>query len=215
MVTKPCRRCNHEKPLTLEHWNSLRGWVCKDCHRARLRAFRKSDKRKQWEAENVDRVKEYERRRREKDREKRNALSAAHYKANVERSREVRKLWRDANRERIADQRRQRRQSDPEHKLSHNLKAAFRKALKGSRPSARFHEKFGYTVAELMRHLERQFDRHMTWDNHGTYWEIDHIVPVASFTLPDEFQACWALPNLRPLKKEINRAKSAKRLLLL
>ena len=76
----------------------------------------------------------------------------------------------------------------------------------------------GYTVEDLMRHLERQFSKGMTWGNRGE-WHIDHIVPLKSFTFisPDEpeFKAAWALTNLRPLWGKENIRKNAKRLHLL
>lgn len=75
-----------------------------------------------------------------------------------------------------------------------------------------------YSPAELRAHLERQFTRGMTWDNYGE-WHIDHIVPLASFTItgPDdpELRRAWALPNLRPLWATDNLRKGARRLSLL
>lgn len=69
----------------------------------------------------------------------------------------------------------------------------------------------GYSIAELKRHLERQFTQGMSWDNWSD-WHIDHIVPVTAFQFTNyddpEFRACWALTNLRPLWKEENRQKS-------
>src|SRR3546814_14741028 len=60
----------------------------------------------------------------------------------------------------------------------------------------------GYTVADLMAHLERQFLPGMSWDNRGE-WHIDHIRTLCSFefTSPDDpqFREAWALTNLRPL----------------
>lgn len=68
-----------------------------------------------------------------------------------------------------------------------------------------------YTIDQLKSHLERQFCDGMSWDNVGK-WEIDHIIPVKSFKIQsegdDEFNACWALSNLRPMWKSDNRKKS-------
>jgi hypothetical protein len=76
----------------------------------------------------------------------------------------------------------------------------------------------GYTIAELKRHIERQFIKGMTWANMGE-WHIDHIIPVASFSYQSvddpEFRICWGLTNLRPMWAEENRAKSDKVLTLL
>ena len=69
----------------------------------------------------------------------------------------------------------------------------------------------GYTIADLRRHIERQFTAGMSWSNWSD-WHIDHIVPVTAFRFTNyedpEFRACWALTNLRPLWKEQNRQKS-------
>jgi hypothetical protein len=59
----------------------------------------------------------------------------------------------------------------------------------------------------------------MTWENQGTVWHVDHIVPVASFKIDSvdcpDFHACWAMTNLRPLWAEDNLLKRAQRFLLL
>lgn len=76
----------------------------------------------------------------------------------------------------------------------------------------------GYTVAQLRRHLERQFTDGMTWarftagDIH-----IDHRRPLASFDLadPNEWRHAWALSNLQPLWAPDNLAKGARLTLLL
>ncbi len=72
----------------------------------------------------------------------------------------------------------------------------------------------GYSIKELMQHLEKQFDKKMSWDNYGSYWHIDHIVPKSSFKIleigDDEFKACWCLTNLRPLEAIANISKGSK-----
>ena len=61
----------------------------------------------------------------------------------------------------------------------------------------------GYTLNDLIIHLESQFDDKMNWDNYGSYWHVDHIVADALFeyTCYDDeaFKKCWSLENLRPL----------------
>lgn len=72
----------------------------------------------------------------------------------------------------------------------------------------------GYTVEDLMAHLEKQFVDGMSWRNMGM-WHVDHIVPKSLFeyTSPDdtEFKAAWSLTNLRPLWAEENLSKHARR----
>ena len=77
----------------------------------------------------------------------------------------------------------------------------------------------GYTLDDLIRHLERQFRRGMTWANYGAKWHIDHIVPMSAFAFTSaadpEFRACWSLGNLRPLGATENVRKGGRRLHLL
>ena len=74
-------------------------------------------------------------------------------------------------------------------------------------------EHLPYTPAQLKEHLEKQFDEHMSWENYGTYWQIDHLIPQAalvydSFEHPN-FQKCWALDNLQPMEATANRSKGS------
>jgi hypothetical protein len=72
-------------------------------------------------------------------------------------------------------------------------------------------ELVGYTLEQLMMHLESKFDSKMTWENYGSYWHVDHIVGVANFnynSYEDEaFKKCWSLANLQPLYGPDNMAK--------
>lgn len=72
----------------------------------------------------------------------------------------------------------------------------------------------GYTLAQLMRHLEKQFTPEMSWSNYGSYWHVDHKIPIAAFNFSTprdlDFQRCWALSNLQPLERITNIKKSDK-----
>lgn len=68
----------------------------------------------------------------------------------------------------------------------------------------------GCTFDQARAHLERQWKPGMTWDNHGTYWEIDHVLPLASFDLsnPAEMAKAMHYTNLQPLTQRANRIKA-------
>lgn len=70
----------------------------------------------------------------------------------------------------------------------------------------------GCTIQECKQYLEKQFKFEMTWDNHGTYWEIDYIKPCSSFNLTniEEQKQCFHYTNLQPLTILENRLKSNK-----
>ena len=71
----------------------------------------------------------------------------------------------------------------------------------------------GYSLDELMIHLESLFEEGMTWENYGD-WHIDHRIPKSWFnfeTINDpEFIKCWDLNNLKPMWASENIAKGNK-----
>jgi len=58
----------------------------------------------------------------------------------------------------------------------------------------------GCNIQYLREWLEYNFERDMNWDNYGTYWFIDHVVPICKFDLTDEKEKlkCWNWTNLFP-----------------
>lgn len=102
----------------------------------------------------------------------------------------------------------------PEARLAKNMRQRLRNAIfsGGGYKSSRTIELLGASFAEVREFLEARFSKGMTWENYGVVWEIDHIVPCASFDLRDTAQqkACFHYTNLQPLLVSENRAKHAK-----
>ena len=71
----------------------------------------------------------------------------------------------------------------------------------------------GFSVSELISHLEKQFTPGMCWANYGK-WEIDHRIPLAWFEITglqdEQFKQAWSLQNLRPLWALENQQKGAR-----
>lgn len=67
----------------------------------------------------------------------------------------------------------------------------------------------GCSVEKSKQYIEEQFTEDMTWDNHGRYWQIDHVIPVSLFDQTCEYQraVCWHYSNLQPLTTEENQSK--------
>jgi hypothetical protein len=84
-------------------------------------------------------------------------------------------------------------------------------ALKGAKANRHWEDLVPYNLEQLKQYLEIQFDENMNWDNYGTYWEVDHIIPQNLFDVTiaesKDFQICWSLMNLRPLEKSANRSR--------
>ena len=69
-----------------------------------------------------------------------------------------------------------------------------------------------YKVKDLKEHLEKQFTPEMSWENQGTYWHIDHIIPIDYFLKTGETNPAIinALTNLQPLSAIENLKKANK-----
>tara|TARA_R110002020_G_scaffold394377_1_gene604423 strand:- start:3 stop:860 length:858 start_codon:yes stop_codon:yes gene_type:complete len=109
----------------------------------------------------------------------------------------------------------QEKRKDPKYRLRASVSLQMNTALKkqGKMKQWAAFEKTGYTPQQLAEHVEAQFDDKMTWDNYGTYWQLDHIVPqcVLQYDSMDHpnFAKCWALENLQPLRREENTSKGS------
>ncbi len=100
-------------------------------------------------------------------------------------------------------------------KLNLRMACGLNQSLKrGAKNGRKWEVLVGYTVEQLRQHLEKQFTKEMSWDNYGSYWWIDHIIPIKAFNFetPDDydFKRCWSLKNLRPLEKIANIKKRDK-----
>lgn len=217
VVSKACSRCSGQFPLEQFTVNKryADGYVswCKGCVREYSREHYRANREKaakqtaEWYQANRAAVR---------------AKGAAYYAANKSRVdarvRANKAARPDQYREIAKLCARKRRASRVDVRLRSRISSQFRYCLATGKGGRTTESLLGYTIAELRTHLERQFLRGMTWDNMGE-WHVDHIVPLASFTITGadcpELKRAWALPNLRPLWARDNLSKSAKRVSLL
>jgi len=139
---------------------------------------------------------------------------------NKEKTLEYAKEYRTKNKEKILkknrDYKSKRRQIDPAFKMRCNVSIYIWKALKARNrnKTGSVWEALPYTSKQLCEHLEKQFDEHMSWDNYGTYWHVDHIYPQSLLPYDNyedqNFQKCWSLENLQPMEAMMNVRKSNK-----
>lgn len=98
-----------------------------------------------------------------------------------------------------------------ENKLSRLTSNAICRSLKGNKAGQHWEDLVPYNLEQLRQHLESQFTPEMNWNNYGTYWEVDHIIPQSLFSFTtyqdEQFQICWSLTNLRPLTVVENRSR--------
>lgn len=107
------------------------------------------------------------------------------------------------------------RYSTPKGKLSACMSVRIRESLKkGIKLNRHWEGLVDFTTDQLRRHLEKKFTPEMNWGNYGTYWHIDHKIPVRAFNYetPEDidFKKCWSLKNFQPLEARENLKKQAK-----
>ncbi len=108
-----------------------------------------------------------------------------------------------------------RRKNSLKWRLNRRISGGIWCSLKnGSKNGRHWEDLVLYNLVQFKKNLEKQFDEFMNWNNYGTYWHIDHIIPISAFNFnkPEDlnFKRCWALSNLRPLEKKENFTKGAK-----
>lgn len=127
--------------------------------------------------------------------------------------------WQRDNKEHVnkykRDYERKRRAEDPKYRLTARTRTAVYTCLKEAN-IAKYRKTFhllGYTIDELMKHLESLFTDGMNWDNYGE-WHVDHKRPISSFNFTsiedEEFKECWRLNNLQPLWGPDNLSKGTR-----
>lgn len=146
--------------------------------------------------------------------------NAAWHKNNPEKSRTLARKHQstDAFRAYRNEWQRNRRAVSAQYVINDRIGSGIYESLKERKAGRAWEALVGYTLGDLMVHLERQFAKGMSWENRSD-WDIDHIIPRSAFSFNSaedaEFKACWALTNLRPLWSAVNQSKHARRVLLL
>lgn len=107
---------------------------------------------------------------------------------------------------------RNQRRTKSNYYFSKILRSRIYSVLKGLKKSAPTLQLLGCSVEQFKAHLSARFTRAMKWENYGSYWEIDHIEPCASFDLSqaDHQRRCFHFSNMQPLTVTQNRMKHAR-----
>ena len=205
---KHCWRCRRWLPLTYFHNNSA-SWdkLNKTCKICMAETQRERNKR------NPEKKKALTQKWRNENRKRSNELARKYYYEKPEVMRERSSKWAKNNREKISFHRNIRRYEDSKLRLNHSMSQGIYAAIKNHKNGRHWESLVGYTLIDLMKSLEKQFDSEMTWENYGQ-WTIDHKIPIAAFNFekPEQidFKRCWVLSNLQPMWKTENSSKNSK-----
>lgn len=202
-----CCRCGAEWPRTPEHFrfkpnnvDKMSG-TCRACDRKRISAWndanreRRNETRRLWRLANPEKCRAQTERQLAKGR-----ASRGYVRSTPEQKAEMRRA---AKRRYYA--------KSLKARLLRRVRNRVLKAVGGKMALGRTLHWLGCTPADLVAHLEAQFQPGMTWENRGE-WHIDHIRPLASFDLTDREQvrAASHYTNLQPLWAADNQAKGAR-----
>ena len=117
------------------------------------------------------------------------AKAKAYEIANPEKVRENHKLYM------------RKRRQDPKYRLRQSILALINHHLKQKSKST--NEYLGCSYEEYYVFLENKFTDNMNWSNYGTYWEIDHTIPLSK-------GGSFHYTNTAPMTISENRKKSNK-----
>lgn len=193
---KKCTSCKVELPLNEFNKDASRGDnlspKCKSCFK-RDNALRYQKKKKS--------IKEHNRKWNQKNKETNKETWKIYYQNNRDQLIEKAKTWNKENRERF--NKRMRETRDP---LAQSVRSRIHKALKkylNEKKEYSTEYYLGCSIKEYSLYLEKRFDENMNWDNYGTYWEIDHTIPLSK-------GGSFHYTNTTPMIISENRSKSNK-----
>ena len=90
------------------------------------------------------------------------------------------------------------------------LKRGVQRGMKDKAANSNWSDYLGYSVGDLIDHIESQFTDGMGWHNMSE-WHIDHVVPICAFDIQsadsEDFKRCYSLDNLMPVWAEDNMNK--------
>ncbi len=216
METKICTKCNIDKDIDSysKHRNKKFGnsW-CKHCVRDYNKIYC-SENKERIKAKRIGYYNSYYQNNKEKVAKKNRAwyennpsYNKEYAERNASRLKKQKQKYCSENREKINKQKLARKHSDSLVKLLINRRSRRNAILKYKYQTTK--EALGCSVLFWREHLEIRFSADMTWENYGTYWHLDEIIPCSAWNLTDpiEQKACFHYMNSQPLEKFFNLSK--------
>lgn len=235
-----CRK-NREKVREYKRkWREKNPEYGRSWFAARPGYSREQSRRQYWR--NPDKSRKYQRMRsarlRHENPEKYNEAARCYYRHNLEKCKQSARRWKAAHRDeqreawqrwyakniiRCAERSKKYRAEHPTRKMDRyysdiqfrlrdNLRSRVHIALKKRQKAGSAVRDLGCSIPELVKYLESKFTSGMVWENWGTIWQLDHVIPLSAFDLtdPKQFRRACHFSNLQPLLKTDNLKKSDK-----
>lgn len=184
--SKKCGKCGKEKELSC-FCKSKTGKFgvssqCREC-------------RKEYDNENRDKFIPYHTAKRERE---------------LETFQKYDKKYKSENKDKINYHDRERWKNDLPYRMRKILRTRLHSTLRYGKKFTSTLNLLSCSIDEFKQKIEIQFLPEMNWDNWGPVWELDHILPCASFNLMDgeEQRRCFHYSNYQPLFKTTEIALS-------
>ncbi len=223
-MNKTCITCKQEKNINLYSNDSSRKDgkrpECKVCKSLRDKLYKLANKdkvkerEKKYYQEHKDEIKEKTKLWYEENKEKAKETRALYYQNNKQKMDNAKKIWYEKNKEKmklwVNEYMKNRYQTNFDYRIKTIMNKRIRDYIRSkTQPTLEF---LGCSIDDFKKWIEYQFDKNMSWDNMGTYWSFDHVVPCASFDFSKEedILECYNWTNLRPLKATDNSSKGSK-----
>jgi hypothetical protein len=185
-----CKKCSIQVEKLAPRSNK-----CQSCQNEYLRG---------WKLKNKDKVKNHSKTSYEKDKIAHQLRMKQWRKNNPNYMSDYGKSYFQENKEQIFQYYQNRRKNNTEFRVTQNLRTRIWNAINEYDYSKtdRTLDHLGCSISEFLLYLEQRFTPEMTWDNYGTYWEIDHIIPLSK-------GGSFHYTNTQPLTISENRTKKA------
>ena len=200
MDTKNCTKCKEIKELTMfgrdKTTKSGYKYWCKKCETETQRERRLKEK--------------------EADPEKYHQKWADYYAITKEHNYTVKKSFLEIpeNREKrnsyIRKYKAERRLKDKGYILYENLRKRIWHAVKDKSNSSK--DILGCDIEHYLNWINHTMSEHMSWENYGTYWNIDPLIPISTFDLsnPNEVKKAFNWKNTWAMIASENFSKKNK-----
>lgn len=203
---KICKICSVEKPLdqfNLRADSNTHRSECKECLSIKQKAYRERNKEK---------LKERIKNKYWQDPETYRQKAKQDYEQNKDKRKQKANEYYYENREKCIaagiKRAKERNKTDIKYRYVKNLRNVTWYALqrKNFTKKGTFGKSIGLDSFEQLRDwIKQTFKPGMTEENYGTYWDIDHIVPLSTAERPEDVYKLGHYTNLRALERTENR----------
>ena len=211
-----CKKCNEDKGTDFRKGRA----ICRECENEVAREYRKRAKEKKKPASIICNVCNKEKTEFRIDRKKCLDCERAHGRkyrqttdkakiwatANAERMSELQHNWYERKKPEIQKRLAERRKTDPGFKLAMNHRKAASNIIAERAQSSKH---INCSGKRLRNWVQFQFMDDMSFENYGTIWVVDHVIPIATFLTgehPAKVILNWI--NIRPMYRKKNLKKN-------